>query len=186
MTYSKPSQMLVDEHRVILSVLGAVDREAQRNGPDGPVDGEFYRKVLDFLSNFADRCHHAKEENLLFPLLEARGIPREQGPIGCMLSEHQQGRAHLAAARAALPAAANGDLQARRRLRQEMLAYVELLEQHIQKENDVLFVMGDRRMTPQDQEQLWKRFQCPEHSDLPPGAHDQYVAVARELSEGIE
>jgi len=182
MEYSKPIQMLVDEHQVIGSVLDAVEQVAREDNSRHVVPREFYEKAIDFFSTFADKCHHAKEEDLLFPALEARGIPREYGPIGCMLHEHEEGRGHVAAARNALPAAAEGDAQARRTLEREMLAYVELLRQHIQKENEVLFIMGDQRMTQQDKDRLWKQFQCSEHGPLPAGSHEKYVALAEELS----
>jgi hemerythrin-like domain-containing protein len=181
MTYSKPIQMLVDDHQVILSVLDAIDNVIQQDASQTEFPGQFYEQALDFLSTFADKCHHAKEENLLFPLLEARGIPRDRGPIGCMLSEHEEGREHIAAARKALAAAVRGDAQAAETVREEMSAYADLLQQHIQKENEVLFVMGDQRMTPQDKEDLWKKFHCAEHEAVPPGTHEKYLALAQQL-----
>lgn len=86
MDYSKPTQFLVDEHAVIVRVLDAVEAVARRD--DDPMDVEFFEKAIEFFACFADKCHHAKEEDLLFPVLEQRGVPRDGGPIGCMLSEH--------------------------------------------------------------------------------------------------
>ena len=180
MNYSKPAQMLVDEHEVILSVLDALEKVASRDD-NGEFPKDFYEKAFDFFATFADKCHHAKEETHLFPMLEQRGIPRDGGPIGCMLHEHEQGRKHVAAVRAALQRAAKGDPQARRLASQEALAYAALLRQHIRKENEVLFILGDHAMTPQDKEQLWQKFQCAEHSALPPGTHDKYLALAKDL-----
>jgi len=181
MLYSKPVQMLVDEHEVILSVLDAVETVAQRTGAGGSFAQPFYEKAVDFFATFADQCHHAKEEQHLFPLLAARGIPQQGGPIGCMLSEHELGRQHVAAVRAGLPRAGAGDNAARQTVRQEILAYAELLRQHIMKENEILFVLGDQRMSAQDKNDLWQKFQCAEHSALPPGSHEKYVALAKEL-----
>jgi hypothetical protein len=48
-----------------------------------------------FFRNFADRCHHSKEEDELFPKMVEHGIPKEGGPIGVMLMEHDQGRAFV-------------------------------------------------------------------------------------------
>ncbi len=181
MPYSKAMQILVDEHEVILSVLDAVEKVAgQRSGSAG-FPQEFYERVLDFCASFADKCHHAKEEGHLFPVLEARGIARQGGPVGCMLKEHEEGRAHVAAMRAALPRAAEGDAEAREVVKREALAYAELLRSHIQKENQVLFMLGDQFMTAADKDTLWHKFQCTEHSALPPGAHEKYVALAGEL-----
>ena len=179
MMYSKPMQMLVDEHTVILSVLDAVEVAAGSRTGEFPV--EWYAKSFDFFAVFADRCHHAKEETHLFPRLAQRGIPKDGGPIGCMLSEHATGRGHVAAVRAALPRAAEGDAAARETVRDEALAYVELLRQHIMKENQVLFMLGEHSLTPQDKEDLYKQFQCAEHAAVPRGTHEKYVALAQEL-----
>jgi len=179
MTYSRPTQMLVDEHTVILSVIDAVEAVAARTTGEFPQ--EFYEKAFDFFPVFADTCHHAKEEVHLFPLLEARGIPHENGPIGCMLHEHVEGRAHVAAVREALKLTAKGDVRAREVVKREALAYARLLRQHIRKENEILFVVGDQRMTNEDKEHLFQKFQCKKHGPLPPDAHDRYIALAAEL-----
>lgn len=178
MHYSEPMQILVDEHEIILSVLDAVEAMTERSQSTFP--RPFYEKALDFFASFADKCHHAKEEVHLFPLLEARGIPREHGPIGCMLHEHEEGRARLAAVRQALPDAGR-DPKAAQIVRGEMLAYMELLKQHIFKENQVLFPAGDHQLTAADKESLGHKFSCAEHSVLPPGAHQRYLALASEL-----
>ena len=179
MTYSKPNQILVDEHEVISSVLDAVETVARQQSDTFPQ--EFFEKAFDFFPTFADKCHHAKEETHLFPLLKERGIPQEGGPIGCMLSDHEQGRAHVAAVCKALRLSGQGDQQAREVVRSEALAYVTLLRQHIDKENHVLFPAGDQNMTTEDKADLWQKFQCAEHEVLPPGTHEKYVALAKEL-----
>src|SRR3989337_556391 len=87
--FEKPTEVLGDEHRVIERVLAAVEKLlAAAPAPSL----SHWKKVLDFISNFADQCHHLKEEKLLFPAMEAQGIPRDGGPIGGMLMEHGAGR----------------------------------------------------------------------------------------------
>ena len=54
---------------------------------------EVLANLQEFFRLFADQCHHGKEEELLFPLLEQKGIPRTGGPIGVTLHEHEEGRA---------------------------------------------------------------------------------------------
>ena len=176
MMYSKPMQMLVDDHTVILSVLDAVDAAAGQGAVEFPA--EFYAKAFDFFAVFADRCHHAKEEDHLFPLLAQRGIPQGNGPLGFMLREHEIGRQHVAAVREALPRAAQGDSAARQAVRSEALAYVELLRQHIMKENQVLFMLAEHTLTSHDKEELYKRFQCAEHA----GGDDSHQEPAEEVA----
>ena len=68
----KPTQILSDEHRIIERVLDAVQRltlaPARQNLPH-------WQKAIEFIRGFADQCHHCKEEQVLFPALEAHGIP---------------------------------------------------------------------------------------------------------------
>lgn len=179
MEYSKPIQFLVTEHEVITSVLDAVEAMAQRG--DEEFEQTFFEKAFDFFPTFADKFHHAKEEDLLFPLLEARGIPREGGPIGCMLADHDEGRAHVGAVREALKRTAEGDSEARAIVRNEALAYVNLLHQHIIKENTILYVVGDQQLTSLDKEELLQKFDQASNEVLPFAVREKYLALAREL-----
>ena len=72
-------ELLTDEHRVIERVLAVLEKLTTK-----PVENSLdcWRKALDFFSYFVDQCHHFKEERVLFPAMEERGIPREEGPIG--------------------------------------------------------------------------------------------------------
>ncbi len=63
---------------------------------------------------FADQCHHGKEEDLLFPAMEAAGIPRESGPIGVMLEEHNIGRQYVRGMAEAVSGYRAGETQAGR------------------------------------------------------------------------
>src|SRR3990172_610209 len=80
------------EHEAILKMLDATEAAAQRLEQGERLRPETLAGLLEFFRLFADRCHHGKEEDLLFPLLESKGLPRSGGPIGVMLSEHEQGR----------------------------------------------------------------------------------------------
>jgi len=181
MQYSKPMQMLVEEHEVISSVLDATEFMLAREDVEFPQ--AFLEKAFDFFTSFADKCHHAKEETHLFPLMASRGVPHEGGPIGCMLHEHEEGRAHVAAVRAALVRTAMGDVTARKTARREAAAYVALLRQHIFKENNVCFPLGDHALSAADKEDMWRKFLDEEHTVFPPGTHERYVALAKELAD---
>ena len=115
-------------------------------------------QCVEFFQLFADACHHAKEEDLLFPVLESRGVPNEGGPIGVMLHEHRLGRQYVGAMAAALERLGAGDATARSDLVRAAHDYLDLLRQHISKEDNVLFMMGDQVMTEADQTDLTARF----------------------------
>ena len=139
-----PTTVLREEHLVILKVLDALERVLNKGSALSTQNVETLAKYVSFFQLFADACHHGKEEDLLFPELEARGIPREGGPIGVMLAEHEQGRGFVRQMREALPGARAGEAAAVDALVSAGRDYIDLLRQHIDKENNVLFMMADR------------------------------------------
>jgi hemerythrin-like domain-containing protein len=88
----KPTEELKEEHKVILRMLKILDKAAQNLEEGKEVHAKVFKKAVDFIRNFANRCHHSKEEDTLFPMMEKYGIPREGGPLGVMLYEHTLGR----------------------------------------------------------------------------------------------
>lgn len=178
----KPTEELVHEHKVITRVLNAVAVEAGRLINDGEFDAGLIEKMLDFFRNFTDKCHHAKEEKHLFPMLEQRGMPRENSPVGVMLAEHDDGRRLLSNISGLLPAAAKGDREAIISISENLAAYARLLESHIQKENGVLFPLADRILPAEDQGNLEAAFARIEEEETGEGVHERYHALAREIS----
>ncbi len=176
-----PTQVLMNEHRVIEHVLVALEAKLE-DLEKGCFPREFFEKALDFFVNFADGCHHAKEEMRLFPALKQRGVPEQGGPIGVMLYEHEVGRAYLQTIRAHLNAAERGEPEAIGAIRSAAMGYIELLRAHILKEDNILFAIARRVLTPADVERLQKEFECVEHHHVGAGVHERYEALAEELA----
>lgn len=174
----KPTEILSDEHRVIERVLDALQRLTAV--PVNP-SLEQWRKALDFFRHFADQCHHFKEEKVLFPALEEHGIPREGGPIGMMLAEHEEGRGHVRSMIDAVEQVAQGNGAASTTLLDHARAYVTLLREHIQKEDDILFRMADEVIPEEEQRRILKEFENHEAEEMGAGAHEKYLSIAREL-----
>jgi hemerythrin-like domain-containing protein len=152
----KATTILEREHEVILRTLNLLEAAATmaRSGIRPP--NGFYAWAMRFIRDFADGLHHAKEEEALFPMLEERGIPRENGPIGWMLREHELGRECVRRMNMALANAAD-DPAAFARAASD---YIGLLRQHIFKENNVLFVMARRCMTPADDARTVEKYKA--------------------------
>lgn len=135
---------LREEHQIILRVADAMQSLlAEADGPEG-LDFDTMGDCVTFIRLFADACHHGKEEDLLFPELEAAGMPRDHGPIAVMLHEHSQGRAYARAMAEALGPAREGDERAVATLGNAARGYVDLIRGHILKEDNVLFQMADQ------------------------------------------
>jgi hemerythrin-like domain-containing protein len=177
-----PTDTLRHEHQIILLVIAGAEREAQRLRTGSPMAREAVEQMVDFFKNFVDRCHHAKEEQHLFPALEARGLPSQFGPVGVMLHEHEQGRALVHAIADALPPAAEGDAAAREGLAGALESYAELLRSHIQKEDTILFVMAEQALSADEQERLAGVFERVEAEEIGPGVHERYHQLAHRLA----
>lgn len=178
----KPTESLIHEHEIVRLVLDAIGREVEQIDGLGKADFEVIRKILDFSRNFTDRCHHAKEENHLFTALVKRGLSRDEGPIAVMLWEHTQGREKIKVIADTLAYAEKGNGIARDILRQNLDAYAKLLQAHISKENNVLFPLADKLLTPEDQKDLEKAFEKVEAEEMGAGTHERYHQIAHDLA----
>ena len=138
-------ETLMAEHQQILGAIGALEAyagEVRRGGGDPAELGEF----VTFIREFADAHNHAKEEDLLFAAMVEAGFPRDGGPIGMMLHEHDLGRAHIAVLAGLVGAAAPWTAADRERLHAAALGYAELLRAHIHKEDEILYPMAEARL----------------------------------------
>ncbi|KKL29067.1 hypothetical protein LCGC14_2368860, partial [marine sediment metagenome] len=110
-------------------------------------------KIVDFLKTFADKCHHGKEETALFPALVLAGIPEENGPIAVMLHEHNIGREHIKEISTNVENCKTDNSSSGELLAASLTNYVNLLENHIHKEENVLFPMADKTLSQQKQKE---------------------------------
>ena len=74
----KPTGTLKHEHRVILTVPAAADREAQALREGGALDAGRLAHTVDFFRTFADRFHHAREDKVLFAMADPLLTPQDQ------------------------------------------------------------------------------------------------------------
>jgi len=176
------TNILRHEHEAILRMLEVTELVARQLESGERVPPETLRDLLEFFSLFADRCHHGKEEDILFPLLRKRGLSHPGGPIGVMLAEHSLGRALIQQMRQAGEAYGQGAVQAGLRWAQAAMAYAALLRQHIHKENEILFRIADNLFTAADQIKLAIEFERLEEEEMGAGVHDRLHVLAEQLT----
>jgi hemerythrin-like domain-containing protein len=154
----RPTAVLKAEHQTILRVINVLEVLVRRSEGGAGFEVDALRRCVTFFRLFADACHHAKEEDLLFPAMEARGVPREDGPIGVMLYEHRIARQHTKSMADAIEAFDRDEPEAVAAFRAAAYQYIDLLRNHIFKEDNILFQMSDRVMTNDDQASLCSQF----------------------------
>ena len=148
------TQNLEDDHTYILRLIDVMERMTTRAAPN--IDD--LEEAVDLIRNYADGLHHAKEENLLFPLLGERGFSSTQGPVGVMLQEHRAGREFVKGISENIQLLKEGDLSALNMVFANIHGYGELLQNHIYKENNMLFRMADNAFSDSDQQSLYQQF----------------------------
>lgn len=166
----KATQDLRNEHEAILHVFTILDKMLTSERIDEERDLNFADELVHFLTIFADQCHHGKEEGFLFKELEAIGVPNQGGPIGVMLQEHVMGRQLIASMKEALQSA---ELEP---FKHHAVAYRDLLRQHIEKENMVLFRLADQMISDDRQNELFEKFEAHEENVIGHGVHEQLHA----------
>lgn len=177
----KATQILMDEHAIIVRVLDALDQAADKMEKGEQIPPQFFLDAADFIKGFADGCHHMKEEGVLFKAMAANGLSEEIGPIAVMLSEHEAGRAYTRGMRQAAQQLAAGDAAARAGLLANARGYTALLRQHIFKENMILFPLADRVIPASLHEEVADGFERVEHEETGEGVHEKYLALAEKL-----
>lgn len=169
------TQQLKKEHQAVRLALIFLEMLRIQIENKKTIDVEKFEKLLEFFKIFVDKCHHGKEENFLFPELEKAGIPREDGPIGVMLTEHEFGRDYIRIIEENIQSyKTKPDENNIKKISEAIKGYVELLEQHIYKENNVLFAMADIHLPEKLQEELFEKFEEFELKEIGPGKHDEF------------
>ncbi len=176
-------ETLMDEHRQIERGLGALERHLGWVKAGGSTDRATLGKFVTFLREFADKIHHAKEEELLFVKMAENGFPTEGGPIAVMLFEHGEGRAMVRR----LGEISDGQGPLVERDRADAISagegYVRLLRDHIQKEDRILYPMAETHLPADAQRELDAAA-----ARLDQGRLEQIEAMQRLLAEleGLE
>jgi hemerythrin-like domain-containing protein len=145
---TSPTDVLREEHRVILRALGLLESATDRLARAEALPEGWWERLIGWLRAFADLNHHAKEERYLFPALVKAGVPSEGGPIAVMLAEHVEGRALIQVMGAGV---VSRQADAARR-------YIQLLRDHIDKENGVLFPLAEAVLEEHAQRAVAREF----------------------------
>jgi hemerythrin-like domain-containing protein len=166
--FSPPLKKLVDEHVLIkrwLALIPAVVKNLDLATEDGR---QLISDGIDLIRSYADRYHHAKEEDILFKYFD-----ENSEILQVMYEDHTTGRGHV---KAMLEALERNDQTT---LGEHLMAYRELLTEHIKKEDEILFPWMDRNLTSTQIDELFSKF---DEVDQKMGfSPDKYEAFVQKL-----
>lgn len=179
----KATQQLKDEHqgvKIALSILDEINKKL-KNGEQ--VNSGHLEDLLEFIRVFVDKCHHGKEEDLLFPAMEKAGVPSEGGPIGMMLEEHNLGRNYVKDFAQAIEEFKKGNPKVAKKIINSLDGYIMLLRDHIDKEDNILYMLADAHLSSKKQDELVKGFDKIEKEKVGLGKHEEFHKMLNKLQK---
>jgi len=175
------TENLMKEHQLILQYVDLMERYAafSLKHPDTPVLLEKAACFIEFIHKFADHFHHAKEEDILFRYLGVPGVLTHCNPIPQMLMEHDKARGYVQNMERAVQAK---ELNV---LADNAAQYARLLTEHIYKEDNILYPMGEAGLSDQAKTALLKEYaQADERLDSQ-AIWGKYQTLYMELELGL-
>ncbi|EKD40580.1 MAG: hypothetical protein ACD_75C00006G0003 [uncultured bacterium] len=145
--YSKPMQVLVDEHKLIKRWLALIPGLVKNLDLASPEECHVVEEGIDLIRSYADRLHHGKEEDILFGYFD-----NTADIFQVIYEDHRRGRGLVQEMLRAIDAKKSEALAA------SLLEYAALLQEHIKKEDEVLFPWLDSRLKEEEKAELAARF----------------------------
>ncbi len=171
-------EQLFAEHVSVVAIIKIMEKMVEKMKVGREIDYKHFDAIIDFLKIFVDKCHHGKEENLLFPAMIKAGILEKEGHVEALLKEHEQGRTYVRKMAENLKNLG----QHKTDLMDSALAYGILLLAHIQTENMVVFPLSQKRIPQAEQNKLLEGFDKIEEEVIGHGKHEQYHELIHQLS----
>lgn len=145
--YSPPMKKMVDEHTLIKRWLVLIPKVIEIVDLETDEGLELINKGMDFIRNYADKYHHAKEEDQTFKYFD-----ESLEILKVIRKDHVKVRAHV---KAMLEAIEQKDKE---KLVEHLIAYSDILPEHIKKEDEILYPWMDRNLTTTQIGKLYSKF----------------------------
>lgn len=174
------SDLLIADHEQTEQVIDALEKQWLEKKPVP----ETVARAVRYFSEFADACHNQKEEQYLFPRLEAAGVPAHGGPLAVMLAEHERSKQLLEEFCALGQRYVAGETALANDLVNVFLEYGALLKNHYWKENDILYPLGRRALGAEAGAAIVSGIEKLE-AELGPETRQTYRKLAREITDGM-
>lgn len=183
--YSRWDDFLVAEHEMIERAMAVLKSNLEKidEAVKAPLQ---MQRAIDFLLEFGDKIHNTKEEKFLFPLMGQKGLPVEGGPIGVMLMEHDAERKLLQKMMVELPSLVEATTTGRHKFAARGFEYLKIRAEHIWKENDVLYAMGRKVISEEENSTLLQDFKTLDQQTYGDAARQHYEQMLAEVEKDSE
>lgn len=171
-------EVLMEEHEIILKAISILEESANKLERGQSIPDQFFVDFLDVIKKFADKCHHGKEETVLFPLIKEKDA-KQSKVIAILLLDHQDARANIASLEKAV---ANNDSKGKIT---NAVSYSSKLKFHIEKENK-LFPSWMSNLSDEEKELVFEKFEEIEEKVIGLGKHEEYAERIETLASKLK
>ncbi|NJD24459.1 MAG: ATP-binding cassette domain-containing protein [Betaproteobacteria bacterium] len=149
-------RIISEEHRNLWRIATTIDQVADEMAGGSPVDPAFFHSIFDYIEQFMDGCHHAKEDDYLFPALRARSA-EAAAVLDRLQAEHRNGPELLKSLRVQLAATAGGSL-GNAAFAEALRIYTQSLKAHIRTEEKDAMPLAREVLTAEDWAEIDRAF----------------------------
>lgn len=175
-----PIGPLMIEHRLIERMIAAFKKELNKIKEKRDADLGFVDDVVDFIRTYADRCHHGKEEFILFRELENKPLSDELRKTDReLIEEHKWARETTARVVSAKEKYLQGDFNALNDLIRYGEELIRFYPEHIVKEDKHFFLPVMEYFTREEQDRMLEEFNRFDRKMI----HEKYRAIVEELEK---
>ena len=177
---------MVNEHDNVERMIKVIRKYSYKVLQDEDIDYDDFYKIIDFIRNYTDGHHHAKEENILFKAMGEK-MPNliENGPLTGMLIEHDNARLYVLNLEEALEEYKKGKDEARLDIIANAISYGDLLSRHVDKENKAIYTFAEKILPEDIKEEVDRKCAEIEKAAEEEGIQQKYMDLLEELEKKI-
>lgn len=182
----KSIQDMIFEHENVSRMLKVMRKYSYAVLQGKDINYKDFYKIIDFIRNYTDGYHHAKEEDILFKRMgEELSKLADNGAITGMLIEHDMARLYVSNLEKALVEYEKGNDEARLDIIANTICYGDLLTRHIDKENNVIYKFAERMLPDEVKEEIDKKSEEVDREAKENQVQEKYLRLLEELERGI-
>jgi len=182
----KSIQDMISEHENVKRMVKVMRKYSYAVLQGREIDYKDFYMIIDFIRNYTDGYHHAKEEDILFKRM-GEEMPKltNNGPITGMLIEHDMARLYVSSLEKALEDYKNGNDEARLDIIANTICYGDLLLRHIDKENNVIYRFAENMLSDKVKEEIDEKAEEVNKEAFKKKVQEKYLNMLDELEKKI-
>jgi hemerythrin-like domain-containing protein len=178
-------EILSDEHGLIRQYLDNLSFALEILEREGRPPKEFFEKMVDFSTNFANKYHHLKEEQQMFGLLAQSKGGEFDAAISALRDQHELGRNYVAKIASTIESYALQKRGATTIIIENLAPYISMLRRHIHREDHIFYPLVEKELSDEQLQLLLKEFYS-ENQKFGSDFFERYRRIVIEMGKLVE